>query len=183
MPAMGWDSEQATDAVGRRWPERTEWERYIEKIAPPNENGCMLWTAGTQKGYGAFRAHRDGKWKHIRAHRFGWEHRMGPIPDGLVVCHKCDVRACQNPDHWFLGTTAVNLADMRRKGRGSKPPLSGFGRPPASAKLTYELAEEIRQRYAAGGILQRDLALDYGVDQSNISAIIRGKTWLHGRSP
>lgn len=178
MPAMGWTSTQARQALEKRWPARTEWERYTEKIAPPNENGCWLWTAATAKGYGTLRLHRDGKWKQSLAHRFGWEARFGPIPEGLVICHRCDVRACQNPDHWFLGTTADNLADMRAKGRGSKPPPA-IGRPPGNAKLNYEIAEEIRARYAAGGIRQIDLAREYGVDQVNVSCIIRRKTWRH----
>ena len=39
----------------------------------------------------------------------------GPIPDGLFVCHQCDVKLCVRPDHFFLGTQADNMADFAAK--------------------------------------------------------------------
>lgn len=42
------------------------------------------------------------------SHRFMYEHRFGPIPDGLVIDHLCRVRACVNPDHLEPVTQAVN---------------------------------------------------------------------------
>jgi hypothetical protein len=67
--------------------------------------------------------HRQGYGKHfakgktIIAHRWAWEIVNGPIPDGLLVCHKCDVTSCVNPDHLFIGTQKENLKDCRDKGR------------------------------------------------------------------
>jgi DNA-binding MarR family transcriptional regulator len=43
------------------------------------------------------------------------------------------------------------------------------------AKLTDAQADTIHARYHAGGILQRELAVEYGVEQTTISRIIRGK--------
>lgn len=48
----------------------------------------------------------------------------------------------------------------------------------SNAKLTMDQAEEIRIRYAAGGISQQRLADEYGVDQSNVSQIVLRKTYL-----
>ena len=52
------------------------------------------------------------------AHRASWIMEFGPIPDGLLVLHKCDVRNCVRPGHLFLGTYKDNMDDMYAKGRG-----------------------------------------------------------------
>ena len=93
----------------------TEIESVLSLVAPPDENGCEVWTGElNEKGYGR-RRFRDGK--NRRIHRVVWELRNGPIPDGLLVCHRCDNPPCCNPEHLFLGTHADNVLDMMAKGR------------------------------------------------------------------
>lgn len=142
---------------------------------------CWLWTgAKSPGGYGAFNVKR----RVVRAHRFIWELLCGPIPDGLEVCHNCPGRdnpSCVRPEHMFLGTHAENLTDMVRKGQ-SRFVLRDYarsGESHRSARLTENQVRTIRQRYAASGITQYDLAREYGVSQFAISSIIRGRTWRH----
>lgn len=88
--------------------------RFTEKYIPVTESGCWLWTgSATPAGYGQIKAGR----KLQRAHRVSWELHRGPIPDGLMVCHRCDVPSCVNPDHLFLGTAKDNFRDCVDKGR------------------------------------------------------------------
>lgn len=86
--------------------------RYVEKV-PGTE--CWFWTgASTANGYGVFHL-GDGN---ILAHRLAWELANGrKVPDGMNVCHSCDLRFCVNSDHLWLGTQRENLRDMSEKGR------------------------------------------------------------------
>lgn len=79
-------------------------------------SGCWEWTGGRHSyGYGVFML--PGSDKHVRAHRYSYERTYGPIPDGLVVMHKCDNPPCVNPDHLQLGTKRDNIWDAVIKGR------------------------------------------------------------------
>jgi hypothetical protein len=76
------------------------------------ETGCRRWTkAHNQCGYGV--ASMAGKT--LLAHRAAWIAKHGPIPKGLYICHRCDVRDCINPDHLFLGTPKENMVDKMKK--------------------------------------------------------------------
>lgn len=97
---------------------KTTIERFTEKYIPVPEAGCWLWErAVLPAGYGLFGMRgRKGR-RMFLAHRVSWELHNGPIPEGLVVCHKCDVPSCVNPDHLFIGTASDNQKDCFRKGR------------------------------------------------------------------
>ena len=89
--------------------------RRLTKYTPVPETGCWLWTgAWDTRGYGKFKVTNSATGK---AHRFFYKQMVGPIPDGMLVCHRCDTPSCVNPVHLFLGTAADNAEDKRRKGR------------------------------------------------------------------
>lgn len=141
--------------------------RISQKVAISEATGCWEWTAAKGKdGYGMFCV--GGKTR--GAHRISYEAHRGPIPQGGIVCHKCDNRLCVNPDHLFLGTQADNVADRNAKGRQARGTKQG------SAKLTEADVLAIR---ATPELSQRALARQYGVSQGQIYNVRSGKHWGH----
>lgn len=91
-----------------------EVERFLAKVDIRGDGECWPWTgAVNDRGYG--QCWISGRME--RAHRASYALSVGPIPDGLCVCHHCDVPSCCNPSHLFLGTIADNNADMVAKKR------------------------------------------------------------------
>lgn len=111
-----------------------------------------------------------------RAHRAAWTLTNGPIPDGMIVCHHCDNPPCVRPDHLFLGFDLDNAADRVAKNRSSRM-VTHWGETSPKAKLTAAQVEEIRARYAAGRVTQRELGEEFGVGQTQVGRIVRGVRW------
>jgi hypothetical protein len=134
---------------------------------------CWLWEAQiTRSGYGSFSM--DGR-KRL-AHRLAYELTHGPIPPGLCVCHRCDVRHCVNPAHLFLGTVGDNQRDAQRKGR-----LHGANRP--ATRLSSEEVASIRREYVPGKVGYQRLARRYGVANRTIYQIVNRLTWKETCDP
>ena len=116
-PSFVWRSlkEAGVPIRGRGEPAKPALARFERKWTPEPNTGCWLWK-GSAHTYGYF-GHADEE----AAHRVSWTLHRGPIPDGVLVLHVCDVPGCVNPDHLFLGSAGDNSADMVRKGRHGRP--------------------------------------------------------------
>jgi len=131
-------------------------ERYLSKIAPPNEDGCRLWLGTPSKdGYGVF--YVDGRT--TAAHRWGYERLVGPIPTGKVLRFRCENPLCQEPTHWYL---------VSKEGWA----------PSTGAKLTEDDVRAIREKHAKGNVSYRALAREFGVlSYQTIYNIVKRNTW------
>lgn len=132
---------------------------------------CWVWTAGrTPKGYGAFYPHRRHQ---VAAHRWAYEHFVGPIPDGMYVLHSCDNPPCVNPDHLSVGTQRDNIQQCIERGRLTRANQKGAANP--RARLTDDDVRAIRDdpRTATA------IASDYDMGLTAISRIKRRQSWAH----
>lgn len=147
--------------------------RFDEKVE--KGDGCWLWTGNKlPTGYGRFSF--DGHY--YQAHRVAYQFVYGLIARKLFVCHACDNPSCVRPDHLFAGTHEDNMADMWRKGRGSKNGIPQPGELNPQAELSERDVMLIRA-LAARGIPQILLADVWEVSFQHVSDIVRGERWGH----
>lgn len=150
---------------------------FEQKIAYEPNCGCWLWEAGAfSNGYGAFHLDR----KVVGAHRFSYRLYVGSIPDGMLVCHSCDIPQCVNPDHLWLGSHADNTADMMAKGRGALGLIrERVGSQTGEKHPRVKLTENEVLAIIDDGRLQADIANEYGITQSHVSRLKNGNRWVH----
>ena len=137
-----------------------------ENYIPVTESGCWIWMGRIcTKGYG--QCIRMGR--SIMAHRLFYSAHKGEIPQGMLVCHKCDTRLCVNPAHLFLGSHDENMFDMTNKGRQATLRGAANGR----ARLSESDVAAIRASAEPTSILLRR----FGVSRRTIQYVRNGKTW------
>jgi hypothetical protein len=163
---------------------------------------CWEWAGDhTANGYGRLTV--DGK--RTVANRVALEMAMGiSIPDGFLSLHTCDNPPCVRNDdpgiyvirgiarprfgHLWLGTHEDNVADAAEKGRmkigaQNRLRLHADSMPKGTAcswsKLDEDDVRAIRQRYARGGVTQRQLATEYGLHYQTVWQIIHRERWSH----
>lgn len=135
------------------------WSRVDGRDHPAE---CWEWTGPRwSTGYGQVAMARC---RLVRAHRVAWELTYGEIPAGLMVCHRCDNRACANPHHLFLGTAKDNIQDALKKQRMKGNRVLR----PDQVRAIF-LDERSSQKVAA----------DYGISKRSVLNIWRRYTWAN----
>lgn len=142
-------------------------ESFMENVFPEPNTGCWLWAGRfDNRGYG-----RGPFGFGIQlAHRFSYL-ILKADPSGNHVLHHCDVPACVNPDHLYLGDQTQNNLDRDRRGRqktfrGCEHTLSRF---------TEDDIRLIRSLYP--GIPSRKLGKKFKISQRAILNIVTFKSY------
>lgn len=157
-----------SDAVARKLSD-CFWSRVFKT------NGCWLWNGRFhKKGYGVIQFRINKTTYSWLAHRASRIIHHGDIPDGYLVCHRCDNPSCVNPEHLFLGTPADNSRDMTSKHRSAK------GERHSHAKLTWAQVVTIRAMWRHGQ-KQAVIAEQFGIANSLVSRICNFKIWRYPR--
>lgn len=145
-------------APPRQCPKQRILDRH-EKV-----DGCWIWTGAVHRdGYGVMGV---GRGTQKRAHRVSYEQFVGPIPDGMLICHRCDTPLCVNPAHLFAGTPQDNTRDMCAKGR--KGVVTDTAHP--NTKVSHAQRAEIRA-LRARGLKLTEIGDRYGISFQIVSAI------------
>jgi len=145
-------------------------EKFWNKVGKRDD--CWMWIGSISgNGYGSISVNE----KTMRAHRFSWELHNGPIPHGMNVLHKCDVRSCVNPSHLFIGSQQDNMDDMVAKGRC----IRANGERQHLSKLNENQVRLIRRIRSEGKLTNENIGKMFNVRKETIREIVNGRTWKH----
>lgn len=148
-------------------------ERHFSRYTVDEASGCWLWAGSKSAGYGTLKAqYKAGGSGPYLAHRAYYEHFVGPISDGLLLKHRCDVRGCVNPDHLEPGTHRENMQEAWDRGRAHRKPAVGGERHP-NAKLSDSMARAI----AASAVPTSVLAAQMGLSTHSIKSVRGRRGW------
>jgi len=120
-------------------------------------------------GYGVV----ANKYSNIRAHVYSYElENKVKVPKGMLICHKCDVPSCVNPDHLFMGTSQDNSDDMIKKGR------KAVGVATNRAKLTPSSVRSMRKMVSKG---MSDISISkvFNVSSGTVWQVKNNNVWKH----
>jgi hypothetical protein len=151
-------------------------QRFLRKtrVMP---NGCVEWQSreiGTKYGHMSINGVR------YLSHRLSYAWANSKEPHSLFVCHSCDNPKCVNPDHLWLGNVHDNNIDAINKNRSKifKGHRMNTGIRNGRARLTQDDVKAIREALARGE-RQQVIADRYGVHDSHITNINKGRAWKH----
>lgn len=163
-------------------------DRFNASIILDPERGCWLW-AGAQTKQGRPIIKFNGK--RLAGHRLSYELFVEKIPEGAMICHKCDMPLCVNPDHLYAGNAKSNMMDCVQRGRhttqlhpaeiaerarllGKRNTWTRNSRMPHAVIPHIDLAVIMAERER--GVFLKDIAARYGVSGTAVyAAIVREK--------
>lgn len=120
-----------------------------------DDNGCLVWSGPiTHSGYG--RLSLFGRER--KAHRWAYEMAHGPLADDVSLDHLCRNRACVNPDHLEV----VSSAENTRRG-----------------DLTKLCADDVREmlRLRCEGWTFARIGERFGVSQQHAHRVCTSQNW------
>ena len=124
---------------------------HVQEVSVESRD-CVEWPwARTGRGYGTVYNPKNRKFYGV--HRAAYEAAYGPIPEGMVVMHICDNKACFAIEHLTLGTQKDNVHDALNK--------SLFI--PGGNKIPESIREAIRN----SAVSRQQARKEYGISSSS----------------
>lgn len=147
-------------------------DRFWSKVdVKPDVDSCWEWKDKLNDGgYGDFSISENGKSSSFRAHRVSLFLHTGT--QDLVARHKCDNRACCNPNHLLWGNHQDNSDDKMSRNRGGHVWGSGHG----MSKLKESQVLQIREAYE-DRMSPEFIAQNYGVCKRHVYKIVSRERW------
>lgn len=164
-PVIGFEGYYEASDHGRVRRIVTRGGRAAERVLRP----------GNRREYANYVLCVENKTTTVSAHRTVWEAFNGAIPDGMQINHLngdkrdnrlANLETCTHSENMIHAYAALGR-DPRRPQRGTKN-----GR----AKLDERGVALVRQLRREGWTQQR-IADHVGIDQTGVSALLRGVTW------
>jgi hypothetical protein len=172
---VGWEGFYRVSNIGRVW----SLPRIVVTHGTPVARSGRFLKPNTEKKVGrqlVVMCVPGRKKKAMRIHRLVMEAFVGPMPEGMIVCHNNGNPADNRLENLRYDTCAGNTADTAKHGR---VPL---GESHALAKLTEVEAIAIREEAIRPRGQRRSFAKiagDYRVSPSTVAYIAKGRIWKH----
>lgn len=154
-------------------------ERVVERNGPRYPNGSrfvrksrVLKPGKRPKGYLFVGLYNGDRKTLISIHKLVMDEFIGPMPEGMERCHNDGNPQNNRLSNLRYDTSKGNHADRRAHGR------LPFGSNISWAKLDEDAVRFIRSACAAGQ-KQKDIAKQFGVHPSVISAAVTRRKWAH----
>jgi len=141
-------------------------ERFMDRVEK-QADGCWYWTGSTAaNGYANV---KKALWGESYVHRWSYIHHKGPIPEGMMIRHTCDVRHCVNPAHLIPGYSVDNVHDMLQRNPDG-----------CHRAFTPEQVQEIRAAYTSAPFPSNtELAARHGISATAMSNLTSGRTYAY----